>query len=64
MSKKYKKHGYAERLEYMHMLEQGFSYHYIHINYGIDEQLLGILWAKYQEEGPSGLVKKKNIKAD
>ena len=64
MSKKYKKHGYAERLEYMHMLEQGFSYHYIHINYGIDEQLLGILWAKYQAEGPSGLLKKKNIKAN
>ena len=64
MSKKCKKHGYAERLKYMHMLEQGFSYHYIHINYGINVQLLGYLWTRYQAEGPSGLIKKKNIKAD
>ena len=29
MSKKYKKHGYAERLKYMHMIENGFSIEYI-----------------------------------
>ena len=64
MSKKYKKHGYAERLKYMHMLEDGYSIKYIGTHYGIDRKLLGVLWAKYQEEGPSGLVKKKNIKAN
>ena len=64
MSKKRKKHGYAERLKYMHMLEQGFTCHYIHKHYGIDQQFLGVLWEKYQSEGPSGLVKKKNIQAN
>ena len=64
MSKTRNKHGYAERLKYMHMLEQGFTCHYIHKHYGIDQQFLGVLWEKYQIEGPSGLVKKKNIKAN
>ena len=64
MSKKYKKHGYAERLKYMHMLEEGYSFIYIGRHYGIDRNLLGVLWAKYQVEGPSCLLKKKNIKAD
>ena len=64
MSKKYKKHGYAERLKYMHMLEEGYSVKYIHKNYGINYDLLNCLWARYQSEGPSGLIKKKNIKAD
>ena len=64
MSKKYKKHGYAERLKYMHMLENGYSAKYIHKHYGINELLLSQLWAKYQYEGSSGLIKKKNIKAD
>ncbi len=64
MSKKYKKHGYAERLKYMHMLENGYSAKYIQKHYGINELLLSQLWAKYQYEGSSGLIKKKNIKAD
>ena len=64
MSKKYKKHGYAERLKYMHMLEDGYSIKYISTHYGIDHKLLHVLWARYQSEGPSGLIKKKNIKAD
>ena len=48
----------------MHMLENGLSINYIHIHYGIGEQLLSSLWVRYQSEGPSGLIKKKNIKAD
>ena len=64
MSKKYKKHGYAERLKCMHMLEDGYSIKYISTHYGIDHKLLRVLWARYQSEGPSGLIKKKNIKAD
>ena len=64
MSKKRKKHGYAERLKYMHMLENGCSKNYIHIHYGIDDALLGHLWTRYQSEGPSGLLKKRNVKAD
>ena len=64
MSKKRKKHGYAERLKYMHMLENGLSINHIHVHYGIGKQLLSSLWVRYQSEGPSGLIKKKNIKAD
>ena len=64
MSKKRKKHGYAERLKYMHMLENGCSIKYIHKNHGIDKGLLGQLWVRYQSEGPSGLLKKQIIKAN
>ena len=35
MFKKRKKHGYAERLKYMHMLENGLSINHIHHHYGI-----------------------------
>ena len=64
MPKKRKKHGYVERLKYMHMLENGLSINYIHVRYGINEQLLSSLWLRYRSEGPSGLIKKKNVKAD
>ena len=64
MSKKRNKHGYAERLKYMHMLEERYSLSYIHKLYGINQELLGNLWVRYQSEGPSGLIKKKNLQAD
>ena len=59
MSKKRKKHGYAERLMYMHMLEEGYSIEYIHRHYGINDALLGYLWLRYKSDGPSGLLKKQ-----
>ena len=64
MSKKYKKHGYAERLKYMLMLEKGYTIDYVQKRYGIDHQLLGYLWARYQSEGSSGLLKKQNVRAN
>jgi len=64
MFKKNKKHGYVERLKYMHMLENGLSMTYIEKQFGINRQILGYLWGRYQSEGPSGLQKKRNIKAD
>ena len=64
MSKKRKKHGYAERLKYMHMLENGFSMAYIEQKFGFDHKLLGFLCARYQSEGPSALIKKQYFKAD
>ena len=64
MSKKRKKHGYAERLKYMHMLEDGYSTNYIHIHFGIRKDLLEYLWIRYQAEGSSALLKKKNVKPD
>lgn len=58
-----KKHGYAERLKYMHMLEDGYSIWSIHEEFGINNCLLTRLWESYQKEGPSALIKKKNIHA-
>ena len=64
MSKKLKKHGYAERLKYMHMLENGYSREHIHRHYGISSELLGYLWSRYKSEGSNGLLKKQNVRAD
>ena len=63
MSKR-KKHGYAECLNFMHMIEDGRSIHSIRMKYGINENRLHVLWDRYQLEGQAGLLKKKNIKAD
>ena len=46
------------------MLENGISRHYIEAHFGINKKLLGYLWGRYQSEGPSGLLKKQNVKAD
>ena len=65
MSKrKRNKHGYEEVLKYMHLIKSGRSFDYIHNEYGINEEQLKVLWGRYQKMGPSGLRKKKNIKAD
>lgn len=63
-TQKRKKHGYADLLKYMHMLENGISFRHISEEYGIDHAQLAVLWVKYQEIGPAALNKKKNIKAD
>ena len=63
MSKR-KEHGYAECLKYMHMIEEGISIHSIHVKYGINNDRLQVLWDRYQLQGRSGLLKKKNIKPD
>ena len=63
MSKR-KRHGYVECLKCMQMLQEGRSIHSIHVEYGINEDRLHVLWHRYQSEGRSGLQKKKNIKAD
>ena len=64
MSKKRKKHGYAERLKYMHMLENGYSIEHIHRRFGINDSLLGYLWSRYKSEGPLGLIKKHYQQTD
>jgi transposase len=61
MSKKYKKHTYADRLSYMHMLENGYSIHYIHKHYGINGQFLRFLWLDYQKRGCVALERKLKI---
>ena len=64
LERKTKKHGYAEKLKYMHLLEKGRSIDSIHKEYGIYHVQLQVLWEKYKKYGPSGLKKSKNIKAD
>ena len=63
MSKR-KKHGSVECLKYMHMIEDGSSINSIHKTYGIGNERLQVLWARYQLEGTSGLLKRKSIRAD
>ena len=63
MSKR-KKHGYVECLKYMHMNKEGRSIHSIHVEYGINNDCLHVLWNQYQLQGKAGLLKKKDIRAD
>ena len=62
--RKRKKHDYADRLKYMHLLESGRSFRSIHKEYGIDDAQLTVLWEKYQIFGKDGLKKCAIIKAD
>lgn len=64
MKKKRRKHELKERLKYMQMLEKGYSINYIHVHYGINSDLLKVLWLRYQSEGVKGLEKGRNVKAD
>ena len=63
MSKR-KKHGYVECLKYMHMNKEGRSIHSNHVEYGINNDRLHVLWNQYQLQGKAGLLKKKDIRAD
>ena len=59
-----KKHTEKDRLQYMKMLEEGYSADYIHRHYGINVELLKSLWIRYQKGGIKALKKNKNIKAE
>ena len=59
-----KKHTYEDRLKYMKMLEDGYSVKHIATHFGISHHLLNVLWGKYQQDGPAGLIKKQNIRSD
>ena len=48
----------------MALLEDGYSYAYIHRTYGINSELLKALHRLYLKYGVSALQKKTNIKAD
>ena len=54
----------SDLVSYMHMLEDGMSFSFIHKQYGINEDRLKVLWFKYQQKGIEGLQKKHNVKAD
>ena len=59
-----KKHDHVALLKYMHMLDDGCSFEFIHEALGINADRLKVLRAKYLQEGRSALHRKKNIKAD
>ena len=62
--RKRNKHDYASLLKYMRLLSEGHSLNSIHVEYGIDDCQLKVLWYKYQKYGASALKKVKNIRAD
>lgn len=64
MSKKYRKHGYAERLKYMHMLENGFSRNYIERRFGISGSFLDIYGHDTVQKVQRDCWKKQNVRAD
>ena len=61
---KRKKHSDADRLRYMHMIEDGISINSIHLQYGISKDLLTTLWSKYQKNGSFAISKGKNFKSE
>ena len=48
----------------MHMIGNGSSINFIHKRYGISHERLQVLWASYQLEGTSGLLKRNNIRSN
>lgn len=63
MSKKNRKPTYADRLKYMHVLEEGYAVNYIHVHYGINKQLLAQLWEAFQHVGSKALSKNSLLKS-
>ncbi|MFZ1236173.1 MAG: helix-turn-helix domain-containing protein [Prevotella sp.] len=62
--RKYKKHTDSDRLQYMHMIENGLSINALHRRYGIDGDLLTVLWNKYKQFGKESIRKTCNIRAN
>lgn len=52
------KNTYEDHLNYIKMIEQGYSIDYICKHRSISHKDLEVLWHRYQKDGPSGLVKK------
>ena len=48
----------------MHLLDTGYSFEHISVAYGIHAAHLKVLRSKYLQQGPVGLEKGKNMKAD
>ena len=63
LKKKYKKHSLSDYLRYMRMIEDGYSFRFIHEHYGSDEAMLKVLWHRYQELGLEGLKKRHNFQS-
>ena len=64
LTKKRRQKSLSDLVSYMHMLDDGMSFSFIHKQYGINEERLKVLWANYQDGGVEALQKKPNIRAD
>ena len=62
--KKRKKNNLSDLLRYMDLLDAGYAFEHISATYGIHAGHLKVLRSKYLQQGPVGLEKGKNIKAD
>ena len=62
--KKRKKNNLSDLLRYMDLLDAGYAFEHISATYGIHAAHLKVLRSKYLQQGPVGLEKGKNIKAD
>ena len=59
-----KKHDYSALLQYMHMLEDGCSFNYIHTTYGINGERLKKLWLLYKKDGLKALHRQNYTRSD
>ena len=59
-----KKHDYSALLKYMHMLEDGYSFNYIHTTYGINGERLKKLWLLYKKDGLKALHRQNYTLSD
>ena len=59
-----KKHDYSALLQYMHMLEDGYSFNYIHTTYGINGERLKKLWLLYKKDGLKALHRQNYTRSD
>ena len=59
-----KKHDYSALLQYMHMLEDGYSFNYIHTTYGINGEQLKKLWLLYKKDGLKVLHRQNYTRSD
>ena len=59
-----KKHDYSALLKYMHMLEDGYSFNYIHTTYGISGERLKKLWLLYKKDGLKALHRQNYTRSD
>ena len=59
-----KKHDRSALLKYMHMLEDGYSFNYIHTTYGINGERLKKLWLLYKKDGLKTLHRQNYTRSD
>ena len=60
----YKRHTYEDCMKYMHHIEEGYSFTYIHTHFGISSERLKSLWIGFHQRGEDALRKKPRVNSD